>query len=191
VVNKLLKILESFKTFKKLIVHHLSLFIFHSYCNDDNNASVKQNKKMKRIAIIVCTCMVFIAACRKANTTTGNISLAGTWELRQTSAMGGLKNYAPGNGNLIKFTDSTYKFYSNNTLVKSGIYTTTADDSAAETLCLQLPENEYTNRIIYDNASDSTKVFFDLDNNVLKMISGCFAYDAGSSQQYERINTNN
>lgn len=81
-----------------------------------------------------------IVSCNKDTTTTpltAPISaLKGVWELRNsfggyTVAGNQNRNFSSGNGNLWKFTDSTYEYYVNGQLSTSGNYHTLRKDSSA------------------------------------------------------------
>jgi hypothetical protein len=102
-------------------------------------------------------------------------SVKGDWELRSTSSMIVI-NYQPGNGNILSFSDSTYKKYTNGVLSKSGIYKVVKDLTFNS---LIVPPGQYINRIIYDGDSAATKIFFQLSHNAITFISGSFAADDG------------
>jgi hypothetical protein len=138
---------------------------------------------MKRILIIASACII-ITACRKENRSSSS-SIAGTWELTKSSGQI-IIDYPPGNGTKWKFTGNTYEFYKDDTLAKSGNFELIKDNSVSESVCLVIPAGQYSNRIVYDNRSDSVKVFIQVSGNKLSMISGCYAYDAGSTQDYIR-----
>lgn len=130
-------------------------------------------------------------SCKKNNAkenTDTTISIIGSWELRQTSAAmnPAITNYPAGNGNILKFTTSAYETYSNGQLVKAGNYLIIKDTTVAENICLEFPAGQYTNRIVYDNNYNNTKIFVQISKNQLTFISGCYAYDAGHTSQYER-----
>lgn len=142
---------------------------------------------MKKVLILY----VFIAAvvsvntgCKKESDTT--ISIKGKWELRQISGML-ITNYPPGNGAVLKFTATRYERYQNSQLTESGTYVLVPDNTASSSTCLTLPAGHYTSRIEYSNPQTSgEKVFIDLVDNKLYFISGCYAYDGGSTAQYEK-----
>jgi hypothetical protein len=143
---------------------------------------------MKKI-LIFCVLIAAVAGintgCKKESNTT--ISIKGKWELRQISGMLST-NYTPGNGAIVKFTSTGYERYQNSQLTESGTYVLVPDNTASSSTCLTLPAGHYTSRIEYSNPQPSgEKVFVDLVDNKLYFISGCYAYDGGSTAQYEKI----
>jgi len=115
-------------------------------------------------------------------------AIIGTWELSKTT---GAMNpnptiYTSGNGNLLKFTASGYEKYQNGVLVKTGTYTIVQDLTVSESVCLNFDAGRYTDRIIYDNDNSSPKQFFEISNNKLNFIAGCYAYDAGHTMEYQK-----
>jgi len=130
--------------------------------------------------VLFCFLSFCIISCKKSST--GNsANLTGTWDLRQASGMVVI-NYTPNSGNTLVFTDSTYKKYSNGALVKSRTYRTVKDASYNG---LIVGEDQFKTRVIYDDDTTSTKIFFQLSGHTLKFISGSFADDSGSIVTYE------
>ncbi len=93
-------------------------------------------------------------------------------------------NYDAGNGNILLFTEKTYKIFENNQLIKSGSYTIVQDTSVKESTCLELHVDKFKKRMLYD--SEESKLFIQIENNKLTTISGCFALNAGSYKGYLR-----
>jgi hypothetical protein len=122
--------------------------------------------------------------CRK-NTDKNTASFTGTWELREKSGMFST-TYPPGNGTLLKFSTSTYEIYTNNQLTQSGTYILLPDNTVKVSVCLEFAEGEFTNRIVYDQQQNIAKTFINIVNNRLTFMSGCYAYDAGHSEVYEK-----
>ena len=118
-------------------------------------------------------------------------ALVGTWELRETSGgmIPGATNYPPGNGNVLKFTEDTYIISKNGQVVKSGKYLLVEDTTVEESVCLIMPKDEYTNRLVYDGDFSATKVFIEISGKRLKFVSGCYALDAGHKEEYETLAT--
>jgi hypothetical protein len=56
-----------------------------------------------------------------------------------------------------------------------------------ENVCLEYPPGRYTHRIIYDNDTAAKKEFIEFSNNTMSIVSGCYAFDAGSTREYEKI----
>src|SRR5204862_2051954 len=115
-------------------------------------------------------------------------SIVGSWELRKTTgAMDpSPTNYAPGNGNILKFTNGNYEKYSNGVLVSSGPFTIVADPTVEQSVCLVFPSGEFVSRIVYDNNNTAPKEFLKISNSRLIFVSGCYAVDAGHTSEYER-----
>ena len=134
----------------------------------------------------------FTISCNKAeNKTEVSDLLVGEWELRQTSAAMNplVGNYPPGNGKIIKFTESRYALYDGAQLIKQGDYTVIADPGVETSVCLVFPAGQFANRIIYDNDTTSEKQFFQITNKRLSIVAGCYAIDAGHRADYEKVST--
>ena len=95
-------------------------------------------------------------------------------------------NYPPGNGNILKFTESEFQIFTTAQLIKSGQYRIIEDGTVATEICLVIPTDQYRNRIIYENNFFDTKIFVQVSENKLTFLSGCFAYDAGNYKEYLR-----
>lgn len=115
-------------------------------------------------------------------------SIEGSWELRQTSAamVPGAQDYAPGNGNLLKFSDGQYERYTLGNLVQSGSYEILNDDSVEQNVCLVVPNGKYGQRIVYDGNTTAGKMFLHIEGDQLLFISGCYALDGGYQMTYKR-----
>ncbi len=147
---------------------------------------------LKLLGIACLTTFTF--SCHKAESKAEvSDSLVGEWELRQTSAAMNplVGNYPPGNGKIIKFTETRYALYEGTQLMKEGDYTVVADPGVETSVCLVFPAGQFTNRIIYDNDTTSEKQFFQITNNRLSIVAGCYAIDAGHRADYERVSTGN
>ena len=141
---------------------------------------------MKSASIIyIIAFLAFFSSCKKDNSNISS-SISGTWELRQISGML-TTNYPAGNGNILKFTETGYEMYSEGQLTKNGKYAVVQDASVSENTCLVFNAGEFINRIIYDNETNAAKEFFQISNNKLTLVSGCFAIDGGAFREYERI----
>ncbi len=145
---------------------------------------------MKNSILIFCFITCFVS-CKKESPQEKNelsASIIGTWELRQTTAAMNPDetNYLPGNGNVLKFTNASYENYTNGQLVKSGAYVIVKDKTVEKSVCLVIPSGQFMNRIIYDSNYNDNKIFIQFSNNKLTFISGCYAYDARHSSEYER-----
>ena len=110
----------------------------------------------------------------------------GNYEKRSAAMNPIINKFPPGNGNILKYTNTNYEIYENGQLVKSGKYTIISDTTVEASVCPVFPAGQYTNRIIYDSNDNAAKEFIQISNNKLTFISGCYALDAGHSSEYER-----
>jgi hypothetical protein len=113
--------------------------------------------------------------------------IVGSWELREEqNGMIPARTHAQGNGNIYKFSATSYERFSNGGIVKRGEYAVVGDSTAGEELGLAIPAGQFTNRIIFDNDSTSAKIFFAITNDSLTFLSGYFPTDGGSKSIYIR-----
>ena len=106
---------------------------------------------------------------------------------KTTAAMNPLgMTYPPGNGNMLKFNTDNYEIYQDKQLVKTGTYIIVVDSTVGKSVCLAFTPDRYTNRIVYDNNFSEPKEFFEISNDQLTFISGCYALDAGHTSTFER-----
>lgn len=141
----------------------------------------------KLLLLFFAAILLVITSCKKENKNDGEslTGLEGVWELRNSKSML-ISTYPPGNGHLISFQGNNYEMKDNGQVTKSGEFRIIEDLTAGEATCLNIPEGKFTNRIVYDNSMNATKIFYELSGNKLTIISGCFAFDAGVSLEYER-----
>jgi len=141
---------------------------------------------MKKLSLLFFLIITLVnPGCKKENDNDSSERLEGVWELRSARSML-VSTYPPGNGHIISFTGNTYEVIDNGQITRSGEFQVVEDPGASESTCLNITAGQYTNRIIYDNNMTVTKTFFEIAENKLTIISGCFAVDAGSSLEYER-----
>jgi len=156
-------------------------------CNDiEGSIVIHQIPGMKKssllfslLALLVCT-----SGCKKENINLKDIQ--GQWELRKAAGMFTI-NYPPGNGKTIRFTGSHFEMIDNGQVTKSGEFKIISDATVNKSTCLVLPAGQYKYRIIYNDNTNNGKTFLEITGNKLLFISGCFAVDAGSSADYERL----
>jgi len=142
---------------------------------------------MKRTFVFCCIgVLLLFPGCKKYNSET-NTSVQGVWELRLVSGSFQI-NYPTGNGRTLTFNGNNYEIRENGLITHSGQFEIIPDNTAANSTCLNIPADQYTDRIVYDNNLNAAKVFFELSGNKLTTVSGCFAIDAGSLSEYARIN---
>lgn len=81
---------------------------------------------MRVYIIVVLACMI-TASCKK-NNVTGQQTIAGRWELRQSSGgVAGTVNYNPGNGSVYVFDNmDSYQLLDSAAIVRSGTYNISA-----------------------------------------------------------------
>src|SRR4030095_2245362 len=143
---------------------------------------------MKRFPLLFFLIIILVnTSCKKENNNDDNSSegLEGVWELRSARSML-TSTFPPGNGHIISFTGNKYEIIDNGQITRSGGFQVIEDLTASESTCLNIPSGKYITRIIYDNNMITTKTFFEVSDNKLTLVSGCFAVDAGSSLEYER-----
>ncbi|KIC95186.1 hypothetical protein [Flavihumibacter solisilvae] len=116
----------------------------------------------------------------------GPDGLTGTWELREVSSSMPTTTLPAGNGNTIKFSGNQFEIHANGQLESSGTFVIEGDDTFEESVCLVFPDNQFRQRIIFNNNRDAKKTFLNLDKTNLMLASGCFAVDAGVLKKYER-----
>jgi hypothetical protein len=120
-------------------------------------------------------------SCKKNHKELISGRLQGVWELRHVEggfrAPGTSPDYAPGNGNMWKFSDSTYQYYVNGQLSVQGSYTLTKDISPAT--------GKNMDALILDS-NNNWKLFFEISNNTLTLYRGIVAAD-GTIETYEKI----
>ena len=146
------------------------------------------------LKILLIIALTIPGACNKKPAgKSGNYQalIAGTWELRKSSAamVPGEKVYPLGNGNILKFDNGQYERYVNGALIKTGQYEIVSDNTVDQSVCLEMPDGQFTNRIIYDTDTTGEKIFIQVSMNRLVFISGCYALDGGHSSEYERQNS--
>jgi len=102
--------------------------------------------------------------------------LKGAWELR--SRVGGFApntTYSPGNGNLVKFTDSTFEKHSNGQIISQGIYSISQGNN---------PETGLPAKRI--NYPDGYFEYYEITGHYLTLYSGIVAAD-GTISRYEKL----
>lgn len=147
---------------------------------------------MKPVTFTACIVIwiIFFTGCKKEHSKfIDNSSIAGNWELQQISGSYTVK-YGPGNGPVVKFTDTSYsttdKFIIYRTNRKRGHYKIIADTSVNSCTGLIVPSGQFANRIILDSDTASEKIFYQISKNKLIILSGYFPLDGGVKRIYER-----
>ncbi|MBO9202688.1 MULTISPECIES: hypothetical protein [Niastella] len=143
--------------------------------------------------LIVALMVTASIACKKdKDEKNSKEDLISTWELAQIQAgMIAGKTYEPGNGNLLTINADTYAYYKDGQVIEKGNYTTAADNSVEENVCLVNVKDRYKRSIVFTNvtpARTTNKTFYYIENDKLYLLSGCFALDGGVDAVYRRSN---
>ena len=156
---------------------------------------------MKHLTKLVCSValIALVNSCKKESAETASpkiitaASLIGKWELRQMVAQVGTIDYPAGNGSILEFTnstysttDSTYKIFIQGNQPKEGYYEIVPDTSVNANTGLLFSSEQFGNRIILNDDTTSDKIFFQIDNNKLIIVSGYFPLDGGVEMTYEK-----
>jgi hypothetical protein len=152
---------------------------------------------MKKVygSVLIVLLMTTLFGCKKENdkaaADASQNNLIGYWELAESSgAMVPPTMYPAGNGKILVLTTDTYAYYGNGQLVKKGTYMTMADNTIEQNVCLVNLQDKYDRRIVFDTAYSAPKQFFNIADEQLSIISGCYTYDAGHKIIYRRIKPN-
>lgn len=145
----------------------------------------------KLAACLVMAMIITGTSCKKISSNCdcvpwGSDALAGTWELREVSSSRPTTTLPSGNGNTIKFEGNHFEMHADGQPILSGTYEITDDNTVEESVCLVFPDNQFRQRIIFNNNRNDTKTFINFDKTNLMLASGCFAVDAGVLKKYER-----
>ncbi|MBZ5856819.1 hypothetical protein [Flavihumibacter profundi] len=152
---------------------------------------------MKYLITLVCfgVTIVLLEGCKKdsAKNIDNSSSIIGDWELRQIFAQIGMVNYPSGNGSILKFTDSTWSttdtawsIFVRGNHHANGYYRIVADTSVNNSTGLGFPSGQFTNRIILEGDTTSDKIFYQVTNSKLVIVSGYFPLDGGIEMTYVR-----
>ena len=141
--------------------------------------------------------VILAGSCKKEHATlklaNNSSPIVGTWELRQMVAQVGTINYPAGNGSTLEFdesnyltTDSTYKMFFQGNQPKQGSYQIIRDTSVNTSTGLVVARGQFANRIILNNDTTTDKIFYQVTNNKLVILSGYFPLDNATEMTYER-----
>lgn len=142
---------------------------------------------MIRISVIffVVAFLLPPVACTKENSVMNNKingpqTLPGIWELRSVSGGNNSNNpgtFEPGNGNLWRFTNTTYHIYNNGSIADSGIYTISNGIN---------PQTGMQSDALLLDGFTLYPLYFDITNDTLTFYHGIVAAD-GTINKYVRI----
>ncbi|HXR84103.1 MAG TPA: hypothetical protein VN722_07335 [Hanamia sp.] len=145
-----------------------------SKCNvPSHQVVIKQNTKMysRYFRLIIILLPLCIISCKKEKTLVSP-SIIGTWELRTLySGWIGNTNYPAGNGNYLKFSESTFEIDTNQVLLNSGTYILVREKFNLT--------GEMGYRIIYNHEDNSDRTFVVVSNDSLTLSQD--AYDGGGA----------
>lgn len=134
--------------------------------------------------------MLIISGCKKG-TSVDDMGLIGSWQLVERSGGMNPEVFHPAaNEEVLKFANSNYKLYHNDILANTGFYAIAEDSTVEQEVCLVFANNYYSRRIDFSGMDNSGKTFYNLNGDTLRLISGCYAYDAGSTKVYARMKEN-
>ena len=122
---------------------------------------------------------------KQENSLPADSTLQGDWELRTLigcQVPGCNPIFQPGNGQIWKFSDSTFKFYVNHTLVDSGVLIQGTDSCLATNRVMNYFARKNDNNYYYY----LDKLFFAFTNNQLVIYRGVVAAD-GTIEKYSRL----
>lgn len=146
---------------------------------------------MKIILFILFSLMICSSGCQRGVSKEKNMhatSLYGNWELRQLQAgMIPVVSYPAGNGTGLSFTRDSFENRLNGNLVQSGTYTLVEDPDVQAEVGLTFPAGRFNRRIIFKD-STTAKIYMDISNDSLTLVSGYFPTDGGSMMIYVRQN---
>lgn len=157
-----------FIEFMRIVINQLELY----------NMNMKKLLTLMLISVAVLT-----LSCKKEKETTITAKdLSGSWELR--SSFGGMiaggipPNYSPGNGSILKFTETDYQEFSKGQLMKSGTYTLSKENFYSSDVLMY--------RIIYDGNVEAFKEYVEIVDGKLKVYDGMVSAD-GIEYVYQKI----
>jgi hypothetical protein len=159
--------------------------------------SANESPVLKYVITLICfgAAIILMDSCKKnsAKYLDNSSSIIGNWELRQIFAQIGTVNYPSGNGSILKFTDSAWSttdtawsIFVQGNHHGNGYYKVVADTSVNNSTGLVFPSGQFTNRIILDGDTTSNKIFYQVTNSKLVIVSGYFPLDGGIEMTYER-----
>jgi len=144
-------------------------------------------KKVYSYALAILIMSIVFSCKKHRDTKTPSPELTGYWELVETSGSMPPKTYPEGNGNILVLNGISYLSYQNGQLVKTGNYTTMDDNTVEENICLIVPDDQFTRRIVFDTAYSATKKFYNIADDKLSITFGCYALDGGQKLTYRRM----
>ncbi|MGZ5253443.1 MAG: hypothetical protein ACXWV4_03710 [Flavitalea sp.] len=118
--------------------------------------------------------------------------ISGSWELRQLTGQIGTKRFPAGNGNVISFSGNEYTgsgadfgVFGRTDFPLKGKFEIVSDTSVKESVGLEIPSGEFTQRFMM-NEDTTAKFFFQVKDKQLRIMSGYFPLDSGVELVYEK-----
>ncbi|MES1213885.1 MAG: hypothetical protein ABUT20_00085 [Bacteroidota bacterium] len=143
---------------------------------------------MKRLFIFFCVAALFLIAtsCNKSHDhIVPDNSIKGSWGLVKISGNFTI-NFNSGDS-VLKFTETDYEISKNGVVSKTGKYQLVNDSTVNAETGLAMQPGTYTQRIIFDNKVNDPKIFIEIADNKLTLVTGYFPTDGGVSSEYGRI----
>jgi hypothetical protein len=136
--------------------------------------------KSRMLLVGLLGCFIFLASCKKNVLPFVKPNLRGSWELRKIQGgffgPAGAPDVRPGNGNILKFSRSMYRFYFRGQLTGTGTYTIGNMDTYG---------GEYPKHALFLNSNPYPEARFSIRRNTLTMYAGSIAAD-GTIAEYVR-----
>jgi hypothetical protein len=128
---------------------------------------------MKKTLLLISflSCLILFTSCKKDSFESVKSKIIGSWELRDFQGGWGPVNASdltPGNGNILKFSDSKYQFYSQGQLTSSGTYRITKMDTY---------NGAYPESALFLNSDQDPMARIRVVENTLTMYVGTIAAD--------------
>jgi hypothetical protein len=144
------------------------------------------NMKKLFTLMLISVATLSLSCKKEKETTITPKDLLGSWEMR--SFVGGYQDvsvppmtYPPGNGNILRFTETNYEKLSKGRPSVTGTY---------ELKLEKFQAGKLMSRIIYDGKTDDTEQFVEIVDGKLKVYFGIIAAD-GTESLYQKIQVAN
>ena len=140
---------------------------------------------MKKLIVFAAALLLFIGCKKDHNNSNTAEPLNGSWEYRGTACYctAALDSNAskPGNGNIYRFVNGTYKHMEKGKVVKSGTYVVVSDSVTFA------GATDPVMRIIYDGDTAAAKTFFSIKGDKLTLFGTIPLAADGPEEYYERL----
>ena len=140
---------------------------------------------MKKLIVFAVALLLFIGCKKDHNNNNAADTLNGSWEYRGTAcyceAAIDTNANKPGNGNIFRFSNGTYKHIEKGQVIKSGTYVIVSDSVTFA------GATGPVNRIIYDGDTGAAKTFFRINGDKLTLFGTVPLAADGPEEYYERL----